>query len=78
MKMSDKKRLIPEFEYFDAENLSDVYMLCARAIEQTFLDADAVPGVDYSYMDLMNLAQPHVLNECANKAIDIKVWQVKK
>lgn len=76
--MSDGNRLIPDFDHYDKDNLSDVYMLCAFAIEQTFVDVGAVPGKDYSYMDLMKLAQPHVLKECESRPLNIEALRVKK
>lgn len=44
-----------------SQDLSDELYAIAFNIEQTLLSAGATPGKDYTYLDLMNLAQPFVL-----------------
>lgn len=54
--------------YLDAEkyevdltDAGDVWLVSARAIEGALVKSGAVPGVDYSRLDLFVLAQPFVL-----------------
>ncbi|NVD37214.1 hypothetical protein HUS22_16110 [Marinobacter lutaoensis] len=45
-----------------SHDLTDELYAIAYNIEQTMLNAGAVPGKDYSYLDLIKLAQPFVLD----------------
>ncbi len=76
--MSEVVRLMRDFEQVDSSKLPDVYWLVAHAIEQTLIDSGAVAGVDYGYLDLLRLAQPHVLAECEKGGVDIETWCLKK
>lgn len=53
--------LMKRWETMGSHDLSDELYAIAYSIEQTFLNAGAVPGKDYSYLDLVKLAQPFVL-----------------
>ncbi|SMF94402.1 hypothetical protein SAMN02949497_1717 [Methylomagnum ishizawai] len=53
--------LIPPFESTDETTFHDTLLLFARNIEDALIDAGAVPGEDYTRLDLFRLAQPYVL-----------------
>ena len=57
------ERLIPVGVTLDNGNFSDAYRLFAAGIEQSLLESGALAGVDYRYLDLYQLATPHVLQE---------------
>jgi hypothetical protein len=52
--------LIPAFEALDESSLHDVMLMFARNIEDAMIDSGAVPGEDYSRLDLFKLAEPYV------------------
>jgi len=56
------KRLI-DFEYGSAEDLSDYLLIVAMNIEDSLRTAGAVPNEDYTYLDLIKLAQPFALEK---------------
>jgi len=63
MDMHRSGYLVP---YFDADDLDlkdagDVWLLSARAVEGALIKSGAIPGVDYSRLDLFELAKPFVL-----------------
>lgn len=60
--MTKIKRLIDCDIHFTDE-LSDYLLLVAMNIEDTFLTAGATPEVDYTYLDLIKLAQPFALEK---------------
>ncbi len=60
--MTKIKKLIDCDIHFTDE-LSDYLLLVAMQIEDTFLTAGATPKVDYTYLDLIKLAQPFALEK---------------
>lgn len=65
------KPLIAEYDQVDTRTLQDNWLEVAREIEASMMNAGAVPGKDYSYLDLYQLAQPIVLKQI--KDGDIKL-----
>ena len=59
--------LIHRYDESDSCMLSDYWGLIAANIEDALLESGAVPGVDYSRLDLFKLAQPFVLNRWADE-----------
>jgi len=57
------KPLIPDFEHTDTRVFQDQYLVIAQMIEQSMIESGAIPGVDYSRLDLFKLAQPFVLEQ---------------
>ncbi len=56
-----KKQLIKSYDKLDANSLEDFYMIVAQSIETSLIQSGAVPGNDYTLLDLYKLAQPFVL-----------------
>ncbi|WP_446323654.1 hypothetical protein [Acinetobacter sp. 1207_04] len=56
------KRLI-DFEYGSTEDLSDYLLIVAMNIEDSLMTAGAIPNKDYTYLDLIKLAQPFALDK---------------
>lgn len=54
------KRLIADCTLLDTRKLADVYQVAAYNAEQSLIDAGAVPGKDYSLLDVYKLAVPLV------------------
>lgn len=55
--LMDKPRaLIPDFEHTDSGTVKDLLWLSARSIEQSMIECGAVPGQDYSMLDLYKMA----------------------
>jgi len=54
--------LMKKWGAMGSHDLTDELYAIAYNIEQTMLNAGAVPGKDYSYLDLIKLAQPFVLD----------------
>lgn len=54
-------QLIRSYETIDQTTLEDFYMAIAKGIEKSLIQAGAVPGTDYTFLDLYKLAQPFVL-----------------
>ena len=46
------------------KHFTDEYLAIAHNIENALQHTGAVPGKDYSYLDLFKLAQPFVLELC--------------
>lgn len=55
------KPLISKLETSAPGSLSDEYLAMAYTIEESLISAGAVPGKDYTILDLYNLAQPFAL-----------------
>lgn len=53
--------LIRGYETIDPNTLEDFYMAIAKSIELSLIQAGAVAGTDYTFLDLYKLAQPFVL-----------------
>ncbi len=63
------KRLIGPLDARNPQSISDVFSAFAYSIEESLLIAGAVPGKDYSYKDLYQLAQPFVLEQfCSSES----------
>lgn len=60
-KTATPNRLLGAADLMGALNLSDEFYAIAYNIETSMLNAGAVPGKDYSRLDLYKLAQPFVL-----------------
>lgn len=56
----DVKPLLPFFETVDLGTVQDFWWLAARCAEESLRQSGARPGVDYSYLDLYQLAEPMV------------------
>jgi hypothetical protein len=69
-----ERRLVDTRLDVDAGALSDAYVLYAQQVEQALIDMGAESGADYGYLDLIRLAQGHVLAE-VNAGVDFKVLQ---
>ncbi len=62
--------LIPFYETMDSKDFSDVWWLFARSTEQALMQSGAVPGLDYSRLDVFRLCAPMVLEFTRNRDID--------
>jgi transcriptional regulator with XRE-family HTH domain len=69
------RRLIAPISTLDNGALADVYLLTAGCIEQSLIDAGAVAGEDYAFMDLYRLAQAHVLQENKKNSLEVNFYQ---
>tara|TARA_R110002050_G_scaffold57423_3_gene128918 strand:- start:72966 stop:73175 length:210 start_codon:yes stop_codon:yes gene_type:complete len=69
--MTSHTPLITEYQHVDTRTLQDNWLEVARTIELSMLQAGAVPGTDYSYLDLYKLAQPIVLQNIKNGDINL-------
>ncbi|SEA28828.1 hypothetical protein [Marinobacterium iners] len=59
--MSKKqKRLFPRLSVMDTGGLGDNLYAAAQDVEEVLLAGGAVPGEDYTRLDLLNLVQPFV------------------
>ena len=73
--MSD--RLIPPFEALDETSLHDVQLMFAKNIEDALIECGAVPGDDYTLLDLFRLAQPYVLERFRTDNLSYtKGWKI--
>jgi hypothetical protein len=59
---TDFKRLIRDFGEADPNTLEDLWLILARNVEDSLIEAGATPGEDYTMLDLYKLAQPFVLD----------------
>lgn len=55
------KKLIPDFETIDQNSLEDLLLVFAKTVEDSLLQAGAVPGKDYTILDCYKIAQPFAL-----------------
>lgn len=55
------KYLIRRYDNVYTEDLSDALLCVAACIEDSYQQAGAEPGKDYTYNDLMNLAMQYVI-----------------
>ncbi|WP_312374434.1 hypothetical protein [Stutzerimonas nitrititolerans] len=55
------KPLIQKLDVVARGALIDEYLAMAYNVEQSLIAAGAVPGKDYTYLDLYKLAQPLVI-----------------
>lgn len=56
-------KLINDFELTDPNTLEDLLLIFAKNIENSLIQAGAVAGQDYNFLDLYKLAQPFVLEK---------------
>lgn len=72
----DRRRdpLIRYFEVTDTSTLTDYWWLTAKAIEQSLMQSGAEPGIDYSRIDLYNLAKPFVLERFKSTNLEVSVY----
>jgi hypothetical protein len=56
------KPLLPRPTLTDPTTLDDLFLCIAATIEDSLMGAGAIPGKDYSRLDLYRLAQPFVLH----------------
>ncbi len=57
-----KKQLLKKPENYGKNAFPDTFLVIACYIEESLIQGGASPGVDYSVLDLYNLAQPFVLH----------------
>lgn len=55
------KPLITKLESVESGHLADEYLAMAYTVEMSLISAGALPGKDYSILDLYKLAQPFAL-----------------
>lgn len=55
------KKLIHDFETIDQDSLEDLFIALAKTVEDSLLQAGAVPGKDYTILDCYKIAQPFAL-----------------
>lgn len=55
------KRLIQKLQLMGSNDFSDELYAIAYNIEETLINAGAIPGKDYSHIDLIKLAQPFLI-----------------
>ena len=65
------KKLIPIMDEMDSGHLGDEFMAVAHTIETSLMDSGAVPGQDYTILDLYTLAQPFVLDKFKSEELEI-------
>lgn len=70
----DLERLVPHFEHLDNREIQDVFIIAARAIEQSLQACGARPGTDYTLLDLYKLALPFALERFKEAGTDLKFW----
>ena len=72
------KALIQKLDEVERGHLTDEYLAMAYNVEQSLIAAGAVPGKDYTLLDLYKLAQPLVIELFRDNSrpmkYDIPVW----
>jgi hypothetical protein len=68
--------LIPYFATTDLTNMADFWWLCAKSAEQSLIQSGAVPGEDYSRLDLYRLAQPFVLERFKEPGLEVTANEI--
>ncbi len=66
--------LMPIKKITDTRNCQDVLIVAAAAIEQAITQCGAVPGEDYTVLDLFNLAQPFAVEQFKKVDYDLKFF----
>lgn len=70
--MIDKKNeLIRRLDEYRDDVFTDMLMLYAHDIEDALITSGAVPGQDYDYVKLMELAHPYVLAHMQEKQLEL-------
>jgi hypothetical protein len=62
-KRQKKDRLLQPFGAVDLSTLTDHWLVCANNLENAMLQAGAIPGVDYTIVDLFKLTAPIVTGQ---------------
>ena len=57
-----KEYLVTRYERTGIDDFSDFFYIMAKNIEDSLQTAGAIPGEDYTILDLYKLAQPFVLH----------------
>jgi hypothetical protein len=57
-----KEYLITRYERTGLDDFSDFFYIIAKNIEDSLQTAGAIPGEDYTILDIYKLAQPFVLH----------------
>ena len=63
-------RLLPNFAHTDTSTVRDLFWRAAVEIEESLIDCGAVPGQDYSIIDLYRLAAPIAAEDFASGRCD--------
>jgi len=69
-------RLLRDVETVAPENLDDLLLVMAKNVEEGLVKGGARPGIDYSILDLYELAQPFAL-ELFKKNIETMRYAVR-
>jgi hypothetical protein len=72
--MSNK--LLRDIESVAPENLDDLLLVMAKNVEEGLIKGGARPGIDYSILDLYQLAQPFAL-EIFKKNIETMTYAIR-
>jgi hypothetical protein len=72
--MSEK--LLHDIETVAPENLDNLLLIMAKNVEEALIKGGARPGIDYSILDLYELAQPFAL-EIFRKNIATMTYTVR-
>jgi hypothetical protein len=56
-----KNNLLHDIDTVAPENLDDLFLIMAKNVEESLIKGGARPGIDYSILDLYELAQPFTL-----------------
>jgi hypothetical protein len=56
-----KNKLLHDIDTVAPENLDDLFLIMAKNVEEGLIKGGARPGIDYSILDLYELAQPFAL-----------------
>jgi hypothetical protein len=67
--------LLPFLDTVDPNSLQDCFYITAASIEQSLMQCGAIPGVDYTRLDLYKLAQPFVLQKFKDDRIAIEIFE---
>ncbi len=57
----DSKPLIPNFLHLDRNDFSSFFAMMAKNVEDSLILSGAIPGKDYTILDIYKLAEPFVL-----------------
>ncbi len=69
-------RLLRDIETVAPENLDDLLLVMAKNVEEGLVKGGARPGIDYSILDLYELARPFAL-EIFKKNIETMTYAVR-
>ena len=72
--MSEK--LLRDIETLAPENLDDLLLVMAKNVEEGLIKGGARPGIDYSILELYELAQPFAL-EIFKKNIETMTYALR-